>query len=49
MPPYGAQILIAVSLAENTTPFDILKTMYYPVLVGVSVLIPVFVPKNKVF
>ena len=46
MLPYGAQILIAVSLAGNTTPFDILKTMYYPVLVGVSILISVFIPKK---
>ena len=46
MLPYGAQILIAVSLAGNVTPFDILKTMYYPVLVGVSILISVFFPKK---
>ena len=46
MLPYGAQILIAVSLAGNVTPFDILKTMYYPVFVGVSVLISVFVSKK---
>ena len=38
MLPYGAQILIAVSLTGNITPFDIIKTMYYPVLVAVFIL-----------
>lgn len=46
MLPYGAQILIAVSLAGSVTPFEIIKAMYYPVLVGVSVLISVFVRKK---
>ena len=41
MLPYGAQILIAVSLAGNVTPFNIITGMYYPVLVGVSVLISI--------
>lgn len=46
MLPYGAQILIATSLAKNVMPFDIVKTMYYPVLVGVSVLLSIFVRKK---
>ena len=41
MLPYGAQILIAVSLAGNVTPFNIITGMYYPVLVGVSLLISI--------
>lgn len=46
MLPYGAQILIAVSLAGSVTPFEIIKAMYYPVLIGVSVLISVFISKK---
>ena len=46
MLPYGAQILIAVSLAGSLTPFDIIKTMYYPVLVGVSVLASIVFSKK---
>ena len=47
MLPYGAQILIAVGLAETVTPFNIIETMYYPVLVGVSVLISTVFSKKS--
>ena len=39
MLPYGAQILIAVSLAESVTPFEIIKSMYYPVVVQMSIFL----------
>ena len=45
--PYGAQILIAMSLAENVMPFDIIKTMYYPMSVSVSLLISIALVKRK--
>ncbi|MBR1778374.1 MAG: Na+/H+ antiporter NhaC family protein [Alphaproteobacteria bacterium] len=44
--PYGAQILIAVSLAGNITPFDIIKTMYYPLLVGISIMVSILFSKK---
>ena len=46
MLPYGAQVLIAVSLAGGVTPFDIIKTMYYPVLVGISILVSIVFSKK---
>ena len=47
MLPYGAQVLIAVGLAGNVTPFEIIKTMYYPVFVGVSVLASILFSFDK--
>ena len=45
--PYGAQILIATSLAKNVMPFDIVKTMYYPAFVAVSLLLSIVLIKRK--
>lgn len=47
MLPYGAQVLIAVGLAGNVTPFEVVKTMYYPVFVGASVLVSIVFSFDK--
>jgi len=45
--PYGAQLLSASALAK-LSPFDIMKYLYYPYLMGISALIAiVFVPYLK--
>ncbi len=46
--PYGAQILAAVSLASMTvTPFEIMQYLFYPYLMGVSVLATILLKRNK--
>ncbi len=49
MIPYGAQILIASSLAISigATPFTILKGMFYPLLMSFGLLCSVLRTKNK--
>ena len=46
--PYGAQILIATSLASaiGATSFTIMKGMFYPLLVGVGIAISVMLAKK---
>lgn len=38
--PYGAQVLIAASLS-GLSPIEILSTLYYPLLIGVAVIITI--------
>ena len=45
--PYGAQILIASSLAM-VSPFTILKGMFYPVLILFGLLFSILKTKNKI-
>lgn len=46
--PYGAQVLAAMAAASMAlSPFDILKHLYYPYLLGVSTLIFVFLRKRS--
>lgn len=44
--PYGAQLLSAATLT-GLTPFDIMPYLYYPVLMGVSAIIFIFIRKRK--
>lgn len=44
--PYGAQLLAAASLT-GLTPFDIIPFCFYPILMGVSGLVFIFVKKRK--
>lgn len=44
--PYGAQLLAAASLT-GLTPFDIIPYCYYPLLMGVSGLVFIFIKKRK--
>ena len=44
--PYGAQLLAAASLT-GLTPFDIIPYCYYPILMGISGLIFIFIKKRK--
>ena len=47
--PYGAQILIATSLASTigVSSFTILKGMFYPVLMSFGLLFSILRTKNK--
>ena len=47
--PYGAQILIATSLAASigASSFTILKGMFYPVLMSLGLLVSVLRTKNN--
>ena len=49
MIPYGAQILIATSLAASigASSFTILKGMFYPVLMGIGLLVSVLRTKSE--
>lgn len=44
--PYGAQLLAAASLT-GLTPFEIIPYCFYPILMGVSGLIFIFIKKRK--
>lgn len=44
--PYGAQLLMASSLA-GITAMNIIPYLYYPMLIGVMVLLTIFVPGKK--
>lgn len=44
--PYGAQLLTAASLA-GLAPFDIMKYLFYPILMGISALIFIVVFSHK--
>jgi Na+/H+ antiporter NhaC len=47
--PYGAQILAALAAASMAiSPFEILKHLYYPYLLGISTLIFILLRKRKV-
>lgn len=48
--PYGAQILIAISLsaALSVTPFQIIKALYYPMLVGIALFVSMAFTKENV-
>ncbi len=44
--PYGAQILAAVGLAAGTlSPFDIMGYLFYPYLMGLTVIISILIKK----
>ncbi|MBK3519314.1 Na+/H+ antiporter NhaC family protein [Carboxylicivirga marina] len=44
--PYGAQILAAVGLAAGAlSPFDIMSYLFYPFLMGITVLVSIFIRK----
>jgi Na+/H+ antiporter NhaC len=46
--PYGAQVLAAMAAASMAlSPFDILKHLYYPYLLGLSTLIFIFLRKRN--
>lgn len=46
--PYGAQILAALAAANMVlSPFDILKNLYYPYLLGISTLLFIFLRKRQ--
>lgn len=46
--PYGAQILAAMAATAMTlSPFDILKNLYYPCLLGISTLLFILFRKRK--
>ena len=49
MIPYGAQILIATSLASSVSisSFSIMKGLYYPALMGIGLLISLCLVKNE--
>jgi Na+/H+ antiporter NhaC len=49
MIPYGAQILIATSLASAAaiSSFSIMKNLFYPVLMGFGLLVSLFFTKNE--
>jgi Na+/H+ antiporter NhaC len=45
--PYGAQVLAAMAAASMAiSPFDILKHLYYPYLLGLATLIFIFIKKK---
>lgn len=46
--PYGAQILIATSLAASISisSFSIMKGLFYPALMGIGLLVSLFMVKN---
>ena len=48
--PYGAQILIAISLsaALSVTPFQIIKSLYYPMLVGIALFVSILFTKENI-
>lgn len=45
--PYGAQLLTAASIA-GLSPFEIIPTLYYPILMGISALLFIIFQKSKV-
>lgn len=47
--PYGAQILIATGLCAylSLSSFTIIKNLYYPVLMGIGLLISILFTKNR--
>ena len=51
MIPYGAQMLVAVSAANNMgvslSAFDIMRCLFYPYLLLVSSLIAIFLFREK--
>ncbi len=44
--PYGAQLLAAASLT-GLTPFEIIPYCFYPLLMGLSGLVFIFIKKRK--
>ena len=48
MIPYGAQILIATSLASSVSisSFSIMKGLYYPALMGIGLFVSLCLVKN---
>ena len=46
--PYGAQMLVALSVAKGVSAFDVIPYMFYPMLLLVSSLIFMFlIPEKK--
>ncbi|MCU4163796.1 Na+/H+ antiporter NhaC family protein [Carboxylicivirga caseinilyticus] len=46
--PYGAQILAAVGLASMAvTPFEIMQFLFYPYLMGISVVVSILLKRDK--
>nr|WP_321451268.1 Na+/H+ antiporter NhaC family protein [uncultured Carboxylicivirga sp.] len=46
--PYGAQILAAVGLASMAvTPFEIMQFLFYPYLMGLSVVVSILMKRKK--
>lgn len=45
--PYGAQLLGAAALTTTLTPVDIIPYVHYPMLMGISGLIAIFIRKRK--
>ncbi|NLR89718.1 Na+/H+ antiporter NhaC family protein [Flammeovirga sp. SR4] len=45
--PYGAQILVAVSVAEVITPLGVIQYLYYPFILGICALAYIFLMKRK--
>ncbi|GHV72308.1 sodium:proton antiporter [Bacteroidia bacterium] len=39
--PYGAQLLIATSLAHNVSPTEVIPYLFYPMLLGVAVILSI--------
>lgn len=47
--PYGIQTLMAVQLTSNVlTPIDVVSHLYYPMLIGLAVLISILIGSKKV-
>ena len=46
--PYGAQILIATGIASGSgikiSSFELMKCLYYPLLLGVTLLVSIILP-----
>ena len=50
MLPYGAQILVATGLTASVaavSSFSVIKCLYYPVLMGIGILVSLLFTKNK--
>lgn len=46
--PYGAQLLAAMAVAgKMITPFDIMKYLYYPYLLGISIVVYILISKRN--
>ena len=46
--PYGAQMLVALSVAKGVSAFDVIPYMFYPMLLLVSSLVFMFlIPEKK--
>ncbi|AZQ60719.1 Na+/H+ antiporter NhaC family protein [Flammeovirga pectinis] len=45
--PYGAQILVAVGVAEVITPLGIMQYLYYPFILGICAVAYIFLMKRE--